>query len=105
NPILTLDVVCSKGTYIRSLAMDIGRALAVPAHLSGLVRTSIKQITLAQAASFADLERDYKPYLLDMAVAVAALPRLDLVAKEASAFLHGRPLRLNSPPGEIAVFA
>jgi|SRR5690625_813593 len=35
-----IDVTCSKGTYIRTLAVDIGRVLGVPAHMSGLVRTA-----------------------------------------------------------------
>lgn len=106
NPVLTLDIVCSKGTYIRSLAEDIGRALGLPAHLASLVRTQLSQISLAQAASFADLERDYRPFLLDMSVAVASLPRLDLKEREAAHFLHGRPIKHDSPfQGEIAVFS
>lgn len=104
NAQVTIDVVCSKGTYIRSLAVDIGKALAVPAHLSGLVRTSLQQISLAQAASLADLAEDFRPYLLDMSIAVASLPRLDLEEREASAFMHGRTLNIPCPPGEIAVF-
>lgn len=35
-----IDVTCSKGTYIRTLSVDIGRALGVPAHMSGLIRTA-----------------------------------------------------------------
>lgn len=38
-PVLTLAVECSKGTYIRSLAHDLGERLGVGAHLSGLIRT------------------------------------------------------------------
>lgn len=104
DPVLTIDVVCSKGTYIRSLAMDIGSALGVPAHLSQLVRTEVAQISLDQAATFADLEKDYRPYLLDMSIAVAQLPRLELKGEEISRFLHGRSIERNSPPGEIAIF-
>jgi tRNA pseudouridine55 synthase len=105
NPVLTLDIVCSKGTYIRSLAVDIGRALGLPAHLSGLVRTQLSQVSLTQAASFADLERDYRPFLLDMSVAVASLPRLDLGQRDAARFLHGRPIPNSSLRGEVAVFS
>jgi len=39
-PLLTLDIECSKGTYIRSLASDLGQKLGIGAHLGGLVRTS-----------------------------------------------------------------
>lgn len=48
NPILKIRVVCSKGTYIRALARDIGIALKSGAHLTGLVRTRIGDITLDQ---------------------------------------------------------
>lgn len=45
---LTIRVVCSKGTYIRALARDIGEALGSGAHLTALERTRIGDITLAQ---------------------------------------------------------
>ncbi len=50
-----VDVHCSKGTYIRSLARDLGAALGVPAHLSALVRTASGGFTLAQAMPAQDL--------------------------------------------------
>ncbi|MDO4993636.1 MAG: tRNA pseudouridine(55) synthase TruB [Bacteroidales bacterium] len=46
-PTLTIRVVCSKGTYIRALARDIGEALGTGAYLSGLIRTRIGAYTLA----------------------------------------------------------
>ena len=46
-PTMTLRVVCSKGTYIRALARDIGEALGTGAYLSGLIRTRIGSYTLA----------------------------------------------------------
>jgi tRNA pseudouridine55 synthase len=45
-PEIKIRVVCSKGTYIRALARDIGKALDSGAHLSGLIRTRIGEITL-----------------------------------------------------------
>lgn len=47
-PDITVRVVCSKGTYIRALARDIGEALHSGAHLTSLVRTRIGDITLDQ---------------------------------------------------------
>ncbi|MEG1617037.1 MAG: tRNA pseudouridine(55) synthase TruB [Bacteroidales bacterium] len=47
-PEITIRVVCSKGTYIRALARDIGEALGSGAHLTGLIRTRIGDVTLAQ---------------------------------------------------------
>ena len=46
-PEITVRVVCSKGTYIRALARDIGEALGTGAHLTGLIRTRIGDVRLA----------------------------------------------------------
>jgi len=45
-PVITLKVVCSKGTYIRALARDFGEALGCGAHLTGLSRTRIGDVRL-----------------------------------------------------------
>lgn len=104
NPVLKVDVICSKGTYIRSLAIDIGSALDCPAHLSALIRTSLSQISLDQAATLADLERGIAPWLMDMSAAVNNLPHVQVDSNEAAAFCHGRELNISGSDGEIAVF-
>lgn len=48
-PEIRLRVRCSKGTYVRTLCEDIGRAIGYPAHMSGLVRTISGRFTLEQA--------------------------------------------------------
>src|SRR5690625_7412895 len=53
---LQLTVHCSKGTYVRSLAMDIGRALGCGAHLTALRRTASQPFELAAAVSLDGLE-------------------------------------------------
>ena len=45
-PVIKIRVVCSKGTYIRALARDIGQALDSGAHLIGLVRTRVGEVKL-----------------------------------------------------------
>lgn len=55
NPTLTLDVACSKGTYIRSLAFDLGRALDCGAYLAGLVRTRSGPFRLEESITLAEL--------------------------------------------------
>lgn len=47
-PEIQIRVVCSKGTYIRALARDIGEALQSGAHLTGLIRTRVGDVTLQQ---------------------------------------------------------
>jgi tRNA pseudouridine55 synthase len=55
-PIVKIRVVCSKGTYIRALARDIGVALQSGAHLVGLRRTRVGDITLDKCMSFEDFK-------------------------------------------------
>lgn len=56
-PDITIRVVCSKGTYIRALARDIGEALQSGAHLTGLTRTRVGEITLAHCLKMEELDR------------------------------------------------
>jgi tRNA pseudouridine55 synthase len=62
-PRVTIRVTCSKGTYIRALARDIGEALNSGAHLVGLTRTRIGEVTLNQC-----LEMDEMDSFLDKAI-------------------------------------
>ncbi len=59
-PLLEIKVICSKGTYIRSLVRDIGTSLNSGAHLVKLVRTAIGDYTLSQAISVNDFEKQLK---------------------------------------------
>ncbi|HEV3474695.1 MAG TPA: tRNA pseudouridine(55) synthase TruB [Actinomycetota bacterium] len=80
-------VVCSSGTYVRSLVAEVGQRVGTGAHLSRLVRTRIGPFHVGQATSPA---QPGAPLPLERAV--AHLPRLDLDEEEATAARHGRPL-------------
>lgn len=54
---LRIRIVCSKGTYIRALARDLGEALGSGAHLTGLVRTRVGDVTLDRCLAADDIER------------------------------------------------
>ncbi len=56
HPVIHLKVTCSKGTYIRVLVEDIGRALGCGAHLASLRRTAVAYLGLDQAITLAQLE-------------------------------------------------
>lgn len=56
-----VDVTCSKGTYIRSLARDVGAALGVPAHLGGLLRTASGSYLLSDAVDLAQWRQHENP--------------------------------------------
>jgi tRNA pseudouridine55 synthase len=98
---LVLDVRCSKGTYIRTLAEDIGAALGCGAHLAALRRTGSGALDLAEAhtlealEAMADAERD--ALLLPPDVLLADWPAWRLPADEAARFLTGLRRRVDAP--------
>ena len=55
-PEIKIRVVCSKGTYIRALARDIGQALDSGAHLTGLIRTRVGDVKLEECMQVEDFE-------------------------------------------------
>jgi len=76
-PEIDFRVVCSKGTYIRSLARDLGAALEVGAHLTRLVRTRIGEYRLEDAWTVAEVEalRPPRPEAVAAGDGVAPTPR------------------------------
>ena len=90
---LVIDVRCSKGTYIRTLAEDIGQVLGCGAHLSGLRRTASGPLSLSGAVSLAELEAmdeaDRLALLQPVDTLLADWPALALDAAEAGRFLTG----------------
>jgi tRNA pseudouridine55 synthase len=96
NPILVVDVHCSSGTYIRSLARDIGKQLGCGAYLSALTRTQHGQFSLEQATPLETLQTSGSPtdFLLDpvhyLELAHISLPS-DSLAVDLN---HGKPLPL-----------
>jgi tRNA pseudouridine55 synthase len=95
---ITLSVVCSKGTYIRVLAEDIGKALGCGACLAGLRREAVGGMALAEGAVTLGQLEDLAPEARDALLQppdtlVAALPRLDLDATEAGRILRGQALQ------------
>lgn len=92
-PFLDLRVACSSGTYIRSLAHDLGEALGTGGYVAALRRTAAGAFTLDRAVALADLTPDNAaPALLPPEVAVAHLPRLDLDIEEARRLSLGQRL-------------
>ena len=97
----TIDVRCSKGTYIRTLAEDIGRALGCGAHLVALRRTGSGPLTLDGAqtlealAAMTEAERDAQLHDADSLIADWPVVRLD--DDDAGRFLSGVRRRLPLP--------
>jgi len=107
---VTLRVSCSKGTYIRVLASDIGQALGCGAHLIALRRTRVGDLELSGAHTLVTLESIEEPerllHLSPVDALLQSLPRVDLAAADAQRFSHGNPVPLPAGlGGKIRVYA
>lgn len=92
--VLRIDVECGSGTYVRTLAADLGHLLGGGAHLRNLRRTAVGDFTLAEAAPPDECE------LLAVDAAVRSLARVDLDAPTATLVATGRVLDRSAGPAE-----
>ena len=101
---IDVSVACSSGTYIRSLARDLGAALGTGGHLTRLRRTRAGPYTEADTRTLDQLAAAFQVIPLAEAAA-AAFPRRDVTAGEAERVAHGVPLpATGAGPGPVAVF-
>ncbi|HEV3115810.1 MAG TPA: tRNA pseudouridine(55) synthase TruB [Gemmataceae bacterium] len=109
-PALGLRVRCGKGTYMRSLARDLGDQLGCGAYVAALRRTRIGPFNATNALSLEIAGAVACNLLLPLEAAVAELPRLVLPADELARLRQGQPVTAADLPGnlkpgqEIAVF-
>jgi tRNA pseudouridine55 synthase len=104
---VVFDVVCSKGTYVRTLCADIGETLGVGGHLAGLERRRVGRFALEQALTLADLtdavtRRNVKGCLHSLPEVLAELPAFTLDPVSSEAACHGAgfsPARIVSTEG------
>lgn len=96
-PELTLEVLCSPGTYIRALARDLGEALGCGAHLTGLIRLASGDFRLEDAAELDALTPERLPeLLLPPDTALRRYPALHLNETQARAVRYGRDIPASS---------
>jgi len=101
SPDATIDVRCSPGTYVRSLAHDLGAALECGAHLAALTRLSSGSFTVEEAVTLADLEGlpDLRGLVRPMDAALQDLPAVTLDADAAQRVLMGHSISLSGLDG------
>lgn len=100
-----IDVDCSKGTYIRTLCQDIGRAIECPATMSFLIRTRVGFFSLAQAVTLEEIEENKNEVLLPMEGAVKHLESLSLGPVDSQAFCQGKLLSLKAlKTGPVSIY-
>lgn len=102
---LTLEVHCSKGTYIRTLIDDLGEVLGCGAHVTMLRRTSVANYPIDKMISYADLQKlaENQPlaeldcHLLPMDTAVSNLTKINLTEQQTKAVGFGQRVRFDNP--------
>jgi tRNA pseudouridine55 synthase len=105
-PEATLEVSCSKGTYIRVLAEDIGNTLGCGAHLVGLRRTEVGHLTLDQSFTIESIQnglKDSSSYILPVDALLQTLPHLTVDEQQAKRLEMGQRVPLNLPSIEALV--
>lgn len=104
-PHLRFRVHCSKGTYVRVIAADIGASLGCGGHLEALVRTQTGRFTLGQCLSLEALEAHVAQgtlasVVIPMTQMLPELPTLELSERQLELVKHGNPIRRkNLGPG------
>ena len=103
-PFLTLEVHCSKGTYIRTLVDDLGEALGCGAHVTMLRRLAVADYPIEEMMPIEDLalladsfpSGELDRLLLPMDTAVASLPQLNLTAEQTKAVGFGQRVKFEN---------
>lgn len=105
-PELDLEVQCGKGTYIRSLARDLGERLGCGSLVQTLRRTCVGPFAVEGALALESLAETVRSQLVRMELAVTELPRLVLAESELKRLCQGKSVALAEMPrqGEAAVF-
>jgi len=101
-PEVVIDVHCSSGTYVRSLANDLGAALGCGAYLVGLRRTKSGRFSLREATPLRKLQEafhagNWYQYLIPAAEALAEWPAIELSPDDVENVRHGH--RVKAAPG------
>ena len=105
-PEATLEVSCSKGTYIRVLAEDVGNTLGCGAHLVGLRRTEVGHLNLEQSFTMESIQQglqDSSSYILPVDALLQTLPHLTVDEQQAKRLEMGQRVPLNLPSIEALV--
>ena len=101
-----IAVKCSKGTYVRQIAADLGDTTGAGAYCLELRRTGVGEFDVAHAGTPADVLEDPRgPWFRAPAAALPHLPARDLDGAEADAVRHGRALELRGETGPVRLVA
>lgn len=103
-PDLDFEVRCGKGTYIRSLARDLGQRLGCGGYIAALRRTRIGPFDEATAVSLDADATTALDAVRNLSWAAAALPRITLSTGDIEKFRHGQTVASSAAAGEVGIF-
>jgi tRNA pseudouridine55 synthase len=92
NPIVEFEVICSKGTYIRTLCNDIGDELGCGAHLSNLVRKKVGNFSIEDSLNLEELKKEKalgERYLISIDSALEELNKITVKSEATKTVLNG----------------
>ena len=93
----TIEIDCGKGTYIRSLAIDIGERLKIPATLRNLIRLRVGSFDLENSLTLDDIKKSGEDCLLPIESCLKHLPAFELKENRIRAFMNGLPTNVDVP--------
>ena len=104
----TFRVKCSKGTYIRTLSVDLGEKLGYAAHMSHLTRTSAAGLQLEDALTLEEIAQKVEAGELDflhpLEIGTGDLVKVNLTPEQADEVRYGRFIELEYSENEVAAF-
>lgn len=102
------EVACSKGTYIRTLSVDLGKSLGFASHMSYLERQASAGLQLEDALTLSEITekvaQDDFSFLLPIEYGVMDLPRVDLTENQVTEISFGRKIALDRTEEQLAAF-
>ncbi|WP_074481737.1 tRNA pseudouridine(55) synthase TruB [Streptococcus equinus] len=102
------EVACSKGTYIRTLSVDLGKSLGFASHMSYLERQASAGLQLEDALTLSEIAekvaQDDFSFLLPIEYGVMDLPRIDLTEEQVTEISFGRKIALDRNEEQLAAF-
>ena len=106
DDVLEMDLDCSSGYYVRSLAMDVGEKLGCGGHVIELRRTAVASLSVEDAVTLEQIKemgspKDREAVLISVDAALQHLPRLDLPENVGFYFLNGQAVKVPDSAVEI----
>ena len=97
----TIEIDCGKGTYIRSLAIDIGERLNLPATLKNLIRLRVRDFDSKNSFTFDEIKKFGTDCLLPIEDCLKHLPTFELNERRILAFMNGLPTTVHAPDEKV----